>query len=94
VLVGYVVAWNAVMLVAIWLNGGMGRFRSSEAMLVAAFACLVTTVLASTVMLSGRVREFVLAPTRRDQYEPGPYFTIAVVAAALGIGFLSEVLGF
>jgi hypothetical protein len=84
-IVGFVLVWNGVMLLAIRSNGGTGRIDDPAARWVTCGLMAVTSVLAGSILASARFRALVTAPSRRDRYDPSPYWLVCVVCGVLAI---------
>jgi hypothetical protein len=80
-----IVAWNALMLLAIRLNGGWGAVETPGAMLVLALATLGLGTFCFAVAWSERVRDAVLAQRRRHYYRPEGFFTVGVIAFGMSL---------
>jgi len=93
VIAAVVVGWNTLLGIALWLNGGMGPLRDRRALLLVGVACLALAALSASVLASGRLRNGLTAPSRRQRYTPAPYLLIAAVAALLGVVTLGSGTG-
>jgi hypothetical protein len=90
VLITAVVVWNGLWGLSLWLNGGFGGLRDPRALLVAGCTCLLLGAAALAVLGSSKVKDRVLAPTRRHRYAAEPFLMIAMAGLILGIGMLVE----
>lgn len=83
VIAAFVLAWNALNALAIYLNGGWGRYTDSRSFVVLALTCGATSALSFAIALSPRIRNMVTAPSRREKYEPSAFVLLGCVAALL-----------
>ena len=79
----FVLVWNALNLLAVYLNGGWGRYENPRSFVVLALTCAATSALSFAIVLSPTVRNMVTAPTRRDRYEPSAFVLLGCVAGFL-----------
>jgi len=91
--IGFVIVWNALNLLALWLNGGWGKmYEDPRSFIVLAVACLSTTLLAYGIVLVPSFRDLVTAEHRLHYYEPLPFLFIGTVTGVMGVSLLLEVL--
>lgn len=87
VLVTWLLAWNAALLLTHHFNGHEPLFQSDVAVLVVIIALGGTSLLAAAIIMSESVRTVLVAPSRRHFYEPGSFWTITVVCGGLAVVF-------
>lgn len=95
VLVGSIVLWNLLMLFGAYLARTGEYLR--EAMLVVAFACLITSVLGYLVVGNRSMQKWALRSEDQNYFDRAPFFMLASIALLLSIvAFLSafEIGGF
>jgi hypothetical protein len=86
VLIGWVLAWNALFGIGIWMNGGFAPLPGSPMFVPISVACFGSAVFAVLIACSGGVQALVLRvygdvdPIRRELW------FIAFVTAVLGVG--------
>jgi hypothetical protein len=85
VIVGFVVVWNALMLAAVRINGGTGQIVEPTARSITWATMATTSIFAGGILVSRRFRAIVTAPSRRDWYEPAPYWLFCVVCGLLAV---------
>ena len=86
-------SWNALMLLAMWLNDGWGTYRDARALLVLSVACFALGSFGVATVMSQRFRYLVTAPQRRGRYDPSPYLLVAFVTFLLAIATLFSAVG-
>jgi type VI protein secretion system component VasK len=86
-IVAFVVFWNAALLLAKWIDDQSGADGLGRWLMIATLG--VTALLAVAIMVSERVRKWLLDPLRRDLYDPEPFVLIAIVT-----GFMAVFFGF
>jgi hypothetical protein len=91
-IIGFVVVWNALNILAIWLNEGPRRYEDPAALMVLAGTCLTTALLSLGIVYFPGLRDLVTAEERRKHYEPKPFLFLAVIAGFLGGFMLFEAL--
>jgi H+/Cl- antiporter ClcA len=84
-IIGFVVVWNALNLLAVWLNGEWGVYRDPRALMVLAVTCLSTCALSLSIVLSPGLRDLVTAEHRLQYYEPLPFVFIGAIAGLMGV---------
>jgi hypothetical protein len=78
------VFWNAIMGLGMFLNGGLGLFKTAAAALAIGMAMLLLAALAMAVLWSGWLRKMALRPGVSLRPEVvTPLMIIALVAALL-----------
>nr|CAP47920.1 putative integron gene cassette protein [uncultured bacterium]CAP47921.1 putative integron gene cassette protein [uncultured bacterium]CAP47922.1 putative integron gene cassette protein [uncultured bacterium] len=91
--IGFVVVWNALNFLALWLNGGWGKmYEDPRSFIVLAVTCLSTSLLSFGIVLIPGLRDLVTAEHRLHYYEPLPFLFIGAAAGLMGVLFLIEVL--
>jgi hypothetical protein len=94
-ILGFVVIWNALNYLAIWLNGGPGMYNDPRALAVVAATCLVTSALSFGIVTWPRLRGLVTADQRLEYFEPSPFLFIGAIAGLMGaLMAYDAVLGF
>lgn len=83
--IAFVLAWNALNLLALHFNGGWGRYEDPRSFVVLALTTGATAALSFGIVLSARLRNVVTAPARRDKYEPSPFVLIGCISGFLAI---------
>ena len=78
-----IVAWNAICLTGIWLNGGLGRIETFGAAIAMVVACALLSITSLLVAFSAKWQRIALRPGV-DPGEPR--------SALLFLGFLGAVL--
>ena len=88
-IVAIVVAWNALCLIGVWLNGGMGRVSTFGSAAVMTIACLSLAIFAFSAAQTGAVQRAVLRPNANPTVaRPGLFFLgLMGVLLALGSAF-------
>lgn len=97
ILVGLIVLWNLLMALAIYLNGGAGKLKSSETAYVLGIACFITSLFCFSVLFRGTVRKIVIRPGHLESFDRTPFFFTGAISLLLGaVVFLQAagVLGF
>ena len=84
VIVGFVLTWNLGFSVAIYVNGGMTRMSFPAAWIIGA-TCFIASGFFAAIAMSGRFREFVLAPTRQHNFRRGDFVFLAFLVGTLGV---------
>ena len=88
--VSFVVWWNAMMLLGMWLNGGMGRIHSPSALVVVGLAALsIPAVLVSAFRIES-IRAFVFRPNTDLSAIGGDMLVLGAIGSILGIGALAS----
>ncbi len=89
--VGFVVVWNALNFLALWLNGGWGKmYEDPRAFIVLAVTSLSTSLLSFGIVLIPSLRDLVTAERRLHYYEPLPFLFIGTVAGLMGVSLFFE----
>ena len=85
-IVAIVVVWNALCLVGIWLNGGMGRIATFPSAAAMTLASLSLAIFAFSAARSGAVQRAVLRPNADPTLAlPGLLF-LGTLGAILALG--------
>ena len=88
----FVVVWNALNLLAVWLNGEWGVYRDPRALIVLAVTCLSTSLLSFGIVFVPGMRNLVTAERRLQYYEPVPFLFIGAAAGLMGALILIDVV--
>ena len=80
----FVLAWNTLLLGAYYLNGWQSRPLQPLAQWIVACVLFSTGALAIAILLSERIRRFLMHPERIHLYEPYPYLIVVVATVVLG----------
>ena len=88
VMVTWVILWNALFGVSIWLNGGLGHVRVPVANWPTAVALLGSSAFALLVAHSGRVQAWALRPGASARPIRKELWFVALLAGAMGGGAL------
>ena len=83
-------AWNALNLLALYFNGGWGRYEDPRSFVVLALTTGATAALSFGIVLSAKFRNVVTAPTRREKYEPSPFVLLGCISGFLAIALVYE----
>lgn len=92
VAVAFVLCWNALNLLAIYLNGGMGQYEDPRSFAVLAVTCGATSLLSFAIAGDPRFRNLVTAPKRRERYDPSAFVILGCVAGVLAMASVLELL--
>ena len=88
-----VIVWNALLGVAIWLNGGLGKLKNPSALALSALACGSLAFFAFGAVVSPRIRGIVLKPAAPMTEVRGDLLLLGFIAGFLFIGCLVGLYG-
>ena len=83
--ISYIVIWNIIMGLAMYLNGGTGPIVNSASGYIASFVLLCTGVLALAIVVNENFRVILINPKRKHLYSKSPYIFIAMLTLFLCI---------
>jgi len=85
-IVAIVVIWNALCLVGIWLNGGMGRVATFPSAAAMTLASLCLAAFAFSAACSGAVQRAVLRPNANPTSARSGLLFLGVLGTLLTLG--------
>jgi predicted membrane-bound spermidine synthase len=85
---GFIVIWNALMLLAIWFNGGWGTYHDTRAFFTLACALLGAAVVFISIVVSSSFRSWATHPSRRHKYEPTVFCFLALLCGGMGVAIV------
>jgi hypothetical protein len=88
--VSFVLAWNGMMIVGIWLNGGMGRIHSPAALVVVGLAALSIPCILFAAATHDFFRQLVFRPKTNLAEIGSDLLILGSIGGLLGIGALAS----
>ena len=81
----FTLAWNALMFLSIWMNGGMGPYKNGPALIVTGITCILASAVSFAIVFSESWRRLVTAEKRVHFYKPSVFVFIGILTALIGI---------
>ena len=82
----WVIAWNVLLGMGIWVNGGLSNFHSPLAICIMALALLGTAAFALALLLAPSVRTWALRLDGQFHKIRNALWFIALITTAMGAG--------
>lgn len=81
----WLVVWNALIGMGVYLNGGGGRIKTLSAMLLLLIATIGTATFCFCIVFSEKARKILLHKERGQSYEAAPFVFLGVLATFLAL---------
>ncbi len=87
VIITWLLAWNLILGIAIFINGGLGPINNPTSAYTVALVLIFTSIFCFYLVYSCDFQKMMLHPTRKANYDSWPFILIGSITLILGAVF-------